>query len=91
MDPDVSDVMRVSVVATGLGKPEMAVRGRWPFGRDVFISDVASRLESVAGVDYVETLMLLLDGTPVGDRAAVPVDRMVVAGPLLVTLSGRSC
>ena len=61
----------------------------WPFGRDVFISDVASLLESIDGVDYVETLTLLLDGTPVGDHVAVPVDRMVVAGPLLVTLSGR--
>ena len=61
----------------------------WPFGRDVFISDVASMLESISGVDYVETLTLLLDGTPVGDRVVVPVDRMVVAGPLLVTLSGQ--
>ncbi|MDB4881912.1 MAG: hypothetical protein JWL95_678 [Gemmatimonadetes bacterium] len=61
----------------------------WPFGRDVFISDVASLLESIAGVDYVETLTLLLDGTPVGDHVSVPVDRMVVAGALLVTLSGR--
>jgi hypothetical protein len=40
-------------------------------------------------VDYVETLTLLRDGTPVGDHVAVPVDRIVVAGPLLVTLSGR--
>ncbi|MEP6732184.1 MAG: putative baseplate assembly protein [bacterium] len=61
----------------------------WPFGRDVFISDVASMLESITGVDYVETLTLLLNGTPVGDHVVVPVDRMVVAGQLLVTLSGR--
>ncbi|MEO5817966.1 MAG: putative baseplate assembly protein [Gemmatimonadaceae bacterium] len=61
----------------------------WPFGRDVFISDVASMLESIDGVDYVETLTLLLHDAPVGDRVAVPVDRMVVAGSLLVTLSGR--
>ena len=61
----------------------------WPFGRDVFVSDVASLLESIDGVDYVETLTLLRDGTPVGDHVAVPVDRIVVAGPLLVTLSGR--
>ena len=68
------------------GGPEGA---GWPFGRDVFISDVASLIESVIGVDYVETLTLLLNGTPVGDHVAVPVDRMVVAGPLLITLSGR--
>jgi hypothetical protein len=61
----------------------------WPFGRDVFISDVASLLESIDGVDYVETLTLLLEGTPVGDRVTVPGERMVVAGPLLLTLSGR--
>jgi hypothetical protein len=61
----------------------------WPFGRDVFVSDVASLLESLDGVDYVETLTLLRDGTPVGDHVAVPVDRIVVAGALLVTLSGR--
>jgi predicted phage baseplate assembly protein len=67
------------------GGPE---RRGWPFGRDVFVSDVASLLESVEGVDYVEMLTLLRDGTPVGDRVAVPVDRIVVAGPLLVTLSG---
>jgi hypothetical protein len=54
----------------------------------VFVSDVASLLESIPGVDYVETLTLLLHGTPVGDRVVVPVDRMVVAGPLLVTLGG---
>jgi hypothetical protein len=61
----------------------------WPFGRDVFVSDVASLLESIDGIDYVETLTLLLDGTPIGDHAPVPVERIVVAGPLLVTLSGR--
>jgi hypothetical protein len=63
----------------------------WPFGRDVFISDVASLLESIAGVDYVATVTLLLDGAPVGDRVTVPVDRMVVAGPLLVAFSGGKC
>jgi cell division protein FtsZ len=35
IDPELSDEMRVTVVATGLGKPEIAVSGRSPFGRDV--------------------------------------------------------
>jgi len=35
IDPELSDEMRVTVVATGLGKPEVAVSGRSPFGRDV--------------------------------------------------------
>jgi len=34
IDPELSDEMRVTVVATGLGRPEVA-HGRTPFGRDV--------------------------------------------------------
>ena len=60
----------------------------WPFGRDVFISDIAALLEDLDGVDYADTLMLLVNGTPVDERATVPMDRIVVAGPLLLSLSG---
>jgi predicted phage baseplate assembly protein len=60
----------------------------WPFGRDVFLSDVAAVLERTPGVDYVETLNLLLDGTPRGESVQVPPDRIVVAGPLRLTLAG---
>jgi cell division protein FtsZ len=35
IDPELSDEMRVTVVATGLGKPEVAATGRVPFGREV--------------------------------------------------------
>src|SRR4051794_27107526 len=35
IDPELSDEMRVTVVATGLGKPEVTVSGRSPFGREV--------------------------------------------------------
>jgi cell division protein FtsZ len=35
IDPELSDEMRVTVVATGLGRPEVAVTGRTPYGRDV--------------------------------------------------------
>ncbi len=35
IDPELSDEMRVTVVATGLGRPEVAARGSLPFGREV--------------------------------------------------------
>ncbi len=59
----------------------------WPFGRDVFLSDIARRLEGLAGVDVVTSLRLLIDGSPIGDRAAVPPERLVVAGDLRVSLT----
>jgi predicted phage baseplate assembly protein len=61
----------------------------WPFGRDVYLSDVAALLESLDGVDYIETLALLVDGKHMGERVDVPTDRLVVAGPQRITLSGR--
>ena len=60
----------------------------WPFGRDVFASDIAARLEALPELDYVEALSLVEAGTPVGDRVRVPEDRLVVAGPITVRLSG---
>jgi predicted phage baseplate assembly protein len=59
----------------------------WPFGRDVYLSDVAACLERVPGVDHVLTLNLLLDDTPQGAVVQVPPDRIVVAGPLEVRLA----
>jgi hypothetical protein len=56
----------------------------WPFGRDVYLSDVAALLEGVPGVDYVSELDLVLGDAPVGERVAVPPDRIVVAGPIRV-------
>src|SRR5215510_10944080 len=35
IDPELSDEMRDTVVATGLGRPEVAAVGRSPYGRDV--------------------------------------------------------
>lgn len=58
----------------------------WPFGRDVFLSDLAAVLEAVDGVDYVRDLELLLNGTPRGEQIAVPPDRIVVAGPLRIEM-----
>ena len=58
----------------------------WPLGRDVFLSDVASILERVKGVDYVKELYLLREGTLEGERIAVPDDRIVVAGDIKIKL-----
>ena len=60
----------------------------WPFGRDVFGSDLAAALERLPGVDFLETFALLAEGVPVGDRVSVGPDRIVVAGPVRVRLAG---
>jgi predicted phage baseplate assembly protein len=61
----------------------------WPFGRGVFISDVAAILEGIPGVDHAEFLELRLNDAPVGDSVVVPPDRMVVAGPLRIEIRGN--
>jgi hypothetical protein len=61
----------------------------WPFGRAVYLSDVAAVLEGLPGVDYVQALELLLDGVPQGEQIAVPPDRIVVAGPMAVRIRAR--
>ena len=58
----------------------------WPFGRAVYLSDVAALLESLGGVDHMEDLNLLLNDTPRGEWIAVPPDRIVVAGALRVEM-----
>src|SRR5262249_1969710 len=62
--------------------------GGWPFGRSVHISDVALRLESLPGVDYVTNLELLIDQIPQGDLVSVPSDRVVAAGAMLIIMEG---
>ena len=54
----------------------------WPAGRRVYLSDLASILERVEGVDYVRELTLIVDGTPQGESAFVPADRFAVVGEL---------
>jgi hypothetical protein len=58
----------------------------WPFGRDVFLSDIAALLEGIDGVDFVGELELLRDDIPQGERVAVPPDRIVVAGSLHIEM-----
>jgi hypothetical protein len=59
----------------------------WPFGRGVFLSDVAALLEALDGVDYVRTLVLASEGTARGDAIPVSADRLVAAADLHVTLT----
>ena len=65
------------------GGPE---RLGWPFGRNVYLSDVAAVVEMTPGVDYAEGLDLLLDDVPVGEQVAVPPDRIVTAGPVRIEM-----
>ena len=58
----------------------------WELGRDVFLSDVASVVESVPGADFAQEIVLLRDNTPQGDRIAVPRDRLVVAGEIHIKM-----
>jgi hypothetical protein len=89
---DQSGVVKAAVVAAMnaffhpvYGGPE----GRgWPFGRDVYLSDVAKLVEGISGVDYVQRLELLVNLIPAGDRVQVPPERMVAAGPMLLVMEG---
>lgn len=60
----------------------------WPFGRSVYLSDIAKLLEGVDGVDYVRQLELLLNLIPCGDVVTVPPQRLVAAGPMLIVMEG---
>jgi Baseplate J-like protein len=61
----------------------------WPFGRGVYLSDVAALLEGLAGIDYVESLALVVAGSPQGTGVEVPPDRLVCAGAIDVELGGE--
>jgi hypothetical protein len=63
----------------------------WPFGRDVYLSDLAAVMEAVEGVDFVRVLELSLRGVPMGDRVVVPADRIVVAGPIKIEMQTTPC
>jgi len=52
----------------------------WPFGRGVYLSDVAALIEGTPGVDAVRALQLLVDGAVQGDSVAVQPDRLMAAG-----------
>jgi hypothetical protein len=58
----------------------------WPFGRDIYLSDVAAILNRIPSIDAVVELALLLDGSPVGEVLLVPDDRIVTVGTVQVRL-----
>ncbi len=60
----------------------------WAFGRGLYLSDVAALLEAMPGVDYVQSLALLVGGSPVGEHVAVPRDRIIAAGGVQIGLAG---
>jgi hypothetical protein len=62
----------------------------WPFGRPVRLSDVATLLEGLDDVDYVENLVLLIGGAPQGESVVVARDRLVAAGRIDVELAGAN-
>ena len=59
----------------------------WPPGQDCWLSDLASALERVDGVDYVRDLQLAFDGQIAGDRVSVGRDGVVVAGTIRVRMA----
>ena len=52
----------------------------WEYGRSVYLSDVAAVLEAVDGLDFAETIRLLVNGEVRDGVAKVPPDRIVTAG-----------
>jgi predicted phage baseplate assembly protein len=58
----------------------------WELGRDLYLSDLASAVEQVEGVDYADDLTLLLDSVPQGESVRVLAGRMVVAGKISVRM-----
>jgi uncharacterized phage protein gp47/JayE len=60
----------------------------WDFGRGVHMSDVATVLESVEGLDHAEVIQLLANNEVRGDFIEVPPDQIVVAGSLRIKVKG---
>ena len=59
----------------------------WELGRDVYLSDIATVVESVEGVDAASGITLLHDDTPQGTRVAVPRHQLVVAGRIRIRVT----
>jgi hypothetical protein len=60
----------------------------WPFGRGVYLSDVATVVDGVAGVDHVTQLMLMIDEIPAGESVSVPPNQLIAAGTMQMVMEG---
>lgn len=55
-------------------------RTGWPFGRDLYISEVFAVLQNVAGVEYIEQVNMYLDGADgIQARIVVPPNGLVAS------------
>ncbi len=67
------------------GGPDVGEKG-WPFGRDVYVSEVFQVIEDTDGVEHVESLDLRAtdaggDWVDAGDRIAIDLDNLVDFDP----------
>jgi hypothetical protein len=58
----------------------------WEPGRAVYLSDVASVIERVEGVDYVQQLQLFFDNQLQGNQAPMREGQVVVTGQIEITM-----
>jgi hypothetical protein len=67
----------------------------WPFGRDLFISEIYSRIQAVAGVDYVRDVKLFYSDeyngaqTEADENVSPPPDCLLVSGDHKISTPGR--
>ncbi len=74
VEEDLTDA--INPCLAGLLNPlPSASGGGWPFGRDVFASDIYGALEKIAGLDFIADVML-------DSRCAPGDDKCVVASPI---------
>jgi len=59
----------------------------WLPGRDVYLSDVATCLERIEGVDYVREMALFIDGRLMAEKVPVQATQIVAAGETTIKLA----
>jgi hypothetical protein len=70
LDADLNSAITASL--TSLLNPLSSDQGEgWPFGRDVFVSEVYETLERIPGIDFITDVMLGSSCTPRDDKCVV--------------------